>query len=96
MADQWEDPVFVMVQSFALAGFLHWAIGEDDVWAAFTAETGLAMPAAPKSQIDQMIDDATGVTDKVMRQFVAWIIPAMWGPLEDVPPAMRGLCEARL
>lgn len=95
MADKWDDPALVTVQSAALVDFLRWAIGEDDAWAAFTAETGLKKPAAPTSHIDRMIDDATGATDKVVQRFVAWIIPAMWGPVDDVPPAMRGLCEVQ-
>jgi len=87
----WTDPTRVMVMTAALAGFLNWAVGEDDAWAGFTAATGLQKPSAPRNALDCMIDDATGHTDAVMRRFVAWVIPAMWGTIDEVPPDMRGL-----
>lgn len=90
-APDWSDPALVMIQSAALAGFLHWAAGQDYVWANFIAETGIAKPSTPKTGLDRMIDDATGYTEMVLRRFVAWVIPAMWGTADEVPPDMRGL-----
>ena len=90
-APDWSDPARVMVMTAALAGFLEWAIKQDHAWASFTAETGMQKPTAPCSCLERMIDDATGYTEMVMRRFVAWVIPAMWGTVDEVPPAMRGL-----
>lgn len=90
-APDWSDPTRVMVQTAALAGFLEWAIEQDHAWAGFTAATGIAKPTAPKSGLESMIDDATGYTERVMRRFIAWVIPAMWGTADEVPPDMRGL-----
>lgn len=90
-APDWSNPALVLVQSAALSGFLSWAAMQPDAWAAFTAETGVPMPRAATGGINRMIDDATGYQEQVMRKFIAWVIPAMWGPIDDVPPDMRAL-----
>lgn len=60
---------------------LQWAIGEPDILAAFTADTGLSY-SRPKCGLDAMIDEATGLQEKIVKSFVAWFNTNVWGPWE--------------
>jgi hypothetical protein len=64
---------------------LHWAIGNEEILAAFKADTGLSY-SAPRCALDAMIDDATGLGNSVVVAFVPWFNQNIWGAWQD-PPA---------
>jgi hypothetical protein len=61
------------------AACLRWAIGEPDILAAFTVDTGLSY-SAPKCGLDAMIDEATGLQENIIKAFVEWFNVNVWGP----------------
>jgi hypothetical protein len=62
-------------------GCLRWAIGNSEILAAFTADTGLTY-SPPKSGLDAMIDEASGFNEKLVKSFVEWFNKNVWGPWE--------------
>jgi len=52
---------------------------QPDMIAAFTKETGLVLPSQPRSAIEAMIDNATGVDRKFVDAFVDWFNVNVWG-----------------
>lgn len=57
---------------------LQWAIGVDDIRASFEQETGMRFVRA-RTPIDSMIDEATGIHEAYIRQFVEWFNVNIWG-----------------
>ena len=70
-------PEFMME---AWLGCLHWAIGEPEILAAFKRDTGLSY-SAPRCGLDAMIDQATGVQEKIIAAFIPWFNENVWGPM---------------
>lgn len=66
----------------AWIGCLHWALGNDEIIAAFRAETGNRWTPG-RTGIDRMIDEATGADRKFFEDFVAWFNCSIWGPMDD-------------
>lgn len=62
----------------AWLGCIHWAIGDPDTLAAFTAVTGKTW-APPRNGLDAMIDKATGNEAEFVRAFVLWANDNVWG-----------------
>lgn len=60
---------------------LLWSISskEPNFLAAFTTETGLSFPPSPKSALEAMIDEATGVNEAVAVRYVEWFNANVWG-----------------
>jgi hypothetical protein len=52
---------------------------QPDMIAAFTKKTGLVLPSQPRSAIEAMIDNATGVDRKFVDAFVDWFNVNVWG-----------------
>jgi hypothetical protein len=65
---------------------LHWALGEDDVIAAFRQDTGIRWTPG-KTAIDRMIDGATGADEKFVLAFVDWFNANIWGDPMAEPDA---------
>ena len=65
----------------AWLGCLQWAIGEPGIIAAFEKDTGLHY-SAPRCPIDAMIDEATGLPEKIVTAFIPWFNENVWGPTE--------------
>lgn len=57
---------------------LQWALGEDEIRAAFEKETGKRYSAA-RCTIDLLIDDATGWREDYVKAFVEWFNANIWG-----------------
>lgn len=74
-------------RALAWAAFVEWAAAEQEIRAAFTAETGLPFLAPPETPIEAMIDTATGA-DGNAEAFVEWVTRNHWG-LEEAPEAYR-------
>jgi hypothetical protein len=53
--------------------------------AAFTDDTGISFPAPPRSALDAMIDDATGVWSGVVPKYIAWFNHSVWGDSKAAP-----------
>ena len=64
----------------AWLGCMHWAIGEDNIRAAFEAETGHRY-TAPKNGLERMIDESTGHASAYVEAFIRWANENVWGPL---------------
>lgn len=62
----------------AWASCMQWAIGNDDIRAAFDADTGNHYEA-PKTALDRMVDDATGHGSAYIKAFVEWANEHVWG-----------------
>lgn len=77
----------------AWRGYVEWAFKQPEAQEAFTAETGLLWPAAATSPLDQMIDEATGATDKTVEAFVLWA-SRQWG-IEECPQAIRDAARSQ-
>src|SRR6478609_2456928 len=60
---------------------LHWALGEEEIIAAFRRETGVRWTPG-KTGIERMIDQATGADYRFLAEFVAWFNVAIWGPID--------------
>lgn len=60
----------------AWRGFISWAYGNENMRAAYAAETGILWPPDPRNGLERMIDDAT-VSDRLKR-FVIWA-SERWG-----------------
>jgi hypothetical protein len=57
---------------------LHWALGEDDIVAAFRRDTGIRWTPG-KTVLDRMIDQSVGADEKFVMSFVAWFNDHIWG-----------------
>ena len=68
--------------------FLRWALSEPKMVEAFERETGHTFPAAPKSAIEAMVDEATGRMGGTMEAFVEWATVNQWG-LDEAPASYR-------
>lgn len=62
-------------------GCLEWAIGETQIVAAFRKDTGNNWSPAT-SPLDKMIDEACGVGEDFLRQFIEWFNVNVWGPID--------------
>lgn len=62
----------------AWVGFIHWAIGSEQVRADFAKATGMTW-RSPRSGIDLMIDEATGYTVNYIQEFISWANTNIWG-----------------
>lgn len=66
----------------AWLGSLSFAIGQEDMLAAFRAHTGMQW-VPPRNGLDRMIDAATGNDGKVfVEAFIKWHNECVWGPLD--------------
>ena len=62
----------------AWVSFLHWAITDVGVVAEYRAATGDMYKPSPYP-LDRMIDEATGRTERFIRDFVDWVNVNIWG-----------------
>jgi hypothetical protein len=62
----------------AWVGCLMWAIGNKDILEQFRADTGCTW-APGKTQIERMIDEATGYDADFIRRFAIWHNKSIWG-----------------
>ena len=46
---------------------------------AFEKDTGLRY-SAPRSGLEAMIDEATGLTEEIVKAFIPWFNENVWGP----------------
>ena len=60
---------------------LVWAIRNPDILAAFRAETGNNWTPG-KTPIERMVDDATGVGEDFVKQFIPWFNLNVWGSID--------------
>lgn len=92
-----DDPDGVLhrqIMGGAWAAFVRWAYSEPDARAAFTRETGIAWPAAPKSALDAMVDAVTGYQEHAVFMFAQWATVRHFG-LEYAPEAFQAACRER-
>lgn len=59
-------------------GSVLYALSQPDALAAFTAETGVAVPRS-RTPLDALIDDATGRHRAFVLAFLKWHNDAIWG-----------------
>lgn len=78
-----DTPVYMMP---AWLGCLSWAIGKDEIVAAFRKDTGLQWSPA-RSPFEQMIDQSTGADWAFIQAFVLWVNENVWGSLNNEGPA---------
>lgn len=71
----------------AWRGFVSWAYSDDRMREAFTAQTGIVWPPAPKNGLSLLIDRATGAEEARAGAFAIWA-SEQWGE-EHCPPLMR-------
>jgi len=72
-----QDPLMAQ----AWADCLRWAIGEPDVLARFTAETGKSIDPN-RTPIERLVATQSGEDRAVFESFVLWFGPAVWGDLQ--------------
>ncbi|MBS0343805.1 MAG: hypothetical protein JSS56_25145 [Proteobacteria bacterium] len=65
----------------AWLGCIHYALGNNEMLAAFRAETGNNWTPG-RTGFDRMIDEATGAERAFLEQFIRWANVAVWGPLD--------------
>ena len=85
------DPAEDYINGIMWAGFIRFAFAEPSFREAFTAETGLRFMDPPKSAIEAMVDEATGVTNMrelTIKKFVEWATKKHYG-LEYAPQSYR-------
>lgn len=63
----------------------HALTSQPKIIAAFTKDTGLALPLRPRNAIEVMVDDATRVNHEIVDAFVDWFNTNVWGddPFEE-------------
>lgn len=66
----------------AWLGALHFALGQEEIVAAFRGDTGNQWRPGTTG-IDRLIDKATGVDERFLREFVSWFNANVWGPIDD-------------
>lgn len=64
-------------------GCLMWAVGEDEIVAEFSKQTGCPIPSR-KGGIDAMIDRACGLDEVFAHKFAKWFHENVWG--KDTAP----------
>ena len=69
----------------AWLGSLKYALGREDVLAAFQQETGNTY-TPPRTALEQMIDEATGAEYAFLLAFAKWHNAAIWGEDADGKP----------
>jgi len=62
----------------AWLGCLRWALGNDEIMAAFRAETGNTWTPG-RSGLEVAIDRATGAEATFFRAFAKWVNENLWG-----------------
>lgn len=65
----------------AWLGCISWAIANQDILAAFRAETGERWTPG-KSGLERMIDEATGADRHFIEAFIKWANVNVWGPVD--------------
>lgn len=73
------DPVMAP----AFLGMVRWAIGQPEIRAAFESETGIVLPAAARTPLDRMIDEAASVHETYIVAFTEWAYASMWEGEDD-------------
>lgn len=73
----------------AFYGCVHWALGNDEVMAAYRLETGDQWTPGTKP-IDRMIDRAVGVDFDFMQSFVNWCERTIFGTPADLDKVHDG------
>lgn len=63
----------------AYVGCLQWAMSKPETLAQFELETGFKAPPPPRTVLDQMIDEATGVNAEWFAKFKTWHDAEIWG-----------------
>ena len=69
----------------AWASCMYWAIGRPDIWDEFTRDTGIDYAPA-RNVIERAIDEASGVHERTLREFILWANVNVWGPVDGPPP----------
>lgn len=65
----------------AWASCMTWALGHEEIMAAFRADTGNQWQPG-RSPLDKMIDNATGAKEKFITDFVNWANINVWGKID--------------
>lgn len=89
-----EDPARDAINAIMWAGFVQFAFSEPRFRDEFTRATGLALPAAPRTAIDALVDNACGLHNAFAAKFVEWVTREHWG-IEHAPKAYREELEAQ-
>lgn len=72
------DPIMIG----AWIGAIHWGISDPDMLSQFKDETGLAY-SPPRSGIERMIDESTGIQGEFILAFARWFNRQHWGEVDD-------------
>lgn len=70
------------LMAIAWIGALRYALGNEEMIAAFRAETGNNWTPA-KTGFGQVVDAATGAEADFLRQFAVWFNENVWGDPEE-------------
>lgn len=73
-------PTCPLMQAAWYSALMH-ATGDPAMRDAFIAETGIAIPGAPTTPMEKMIDDATGAKGEYLTAFIRWFNANVWGDL---------------
>lgn len=65
----------------AWVGCISWAIGNPEIRATFMTDSGLKWEP-PKTELDRMIDKATGADERFIEAFIVWANDHVWGKIE--------------
>lgn len=90
MNDKWGHPFHHELMKPAWAACMSWAIRQDDMRAAFEAESGMRY-IPPKSGLELMIGDATGAGEKYAEAFTVWATRNVWGTPDGVPERIAAM-----
>jgi hypothetical protein len=66
----------------AWASCMRWALGNDDVRAAFESATAHRY-VPPKNGLEQMIDEVSGQGTAYVKAFVLWANEHVWGAMDN-------------
>lgn len=72
------------IMAGAWLGSVRYALGREDVMAAFRSDTGFHWTPG-KSVLDRMVDDATGVPVAFLQAFAKWHNEHIWGEENGEP-----------
>lgn len=80
-------PESELIMQLAWRDCLLWSVTskDPDFLAIFRTENGL--PPSPRTPLDAMIDDATGVMDGVGEKYIEWFNKNVWGDSAVLPPS---------
>jgi hypothetical protein len=70
------------------AGFIHFALGREDIKKQFEEATGIIPYEAPQTGFAALIDKATGYDQHpkiYVRKFIVWVTEELWG-VDYAPP----------